>query len=305
MHFTSQELLAEVPFSKEHQLLELGDGNTIPGEPLVALDNEDAVSDFLERELSTSRLKTLYKLLFLVSNRRNISPLHHQRLKGRDVLITERPDLHLLWYYERIFIKPIPKCLLSYTFWTTQLQSAKDPRRRELQMEAYGFLRTYTELIVHESDFNLARDLGLLPQLPEPVTWESWCLFSRGFRPLRDRHVALRYHYGEIRLTRLNALHTITRGCNYQQMHHNYSTFLSGVGAPFLFFFGAVTVLLTALQTGLAAYPENSRYIDLSSPVVVTSVVAALLSLGLLPALYIFFHLRELLEFVLFYRQLT
>ena len=38
----------------------------------------------------------------------DISPLHRQRVKGRAVIVTEDPKLYLVWFYDHIFIKPLP-----------------------------------------------------------------------------------------------------------------------------------------------------------------------------------------------------
>lgn len=300
MYFGSQEPRREVPFGKKDELVELGE--TIPGQPLILLNGVAAVPGFLTQELSTLRLKKIYKELFLVSNRDNISPLHHQTIKGRDVILTERPDLHLVWFYERIFLKPIPKCLLSYDFWRRHILSAKDQYGQELILEALGFLRTYSRLIIHESDFRMAQTLHLLP---ESITWERWCGFIVCFQSLRDREVALRYHYGEIRLTRLNLLHTIFRGSNYHQVHHNYATFFGRFGAPFLFFFGGVTVLLTAVQTGLAAHPDGGYYHNFTAFIVPLSLILTLFALILLPFVFFFLLMRELIVYLFCHRKLS
>src|SRR5208282_4898449 len=127
-------------------------GDSVPGQPLVLLEDKESLSSFLHGELTTERLDKMYHILFLLSNRNNISPLHHQALMGRQILITERPDLHLVWYYDRIFIKPIPLCLLNYEFYSNHLLKAPDGAR--FCADANGFLRTYASLIIHESDFD-------------------------------------------------------------------------------------------------------------------------------------------------------
>ena len=33
------------------------------------------------------------------------------------MIVTEHPGLHLVWYYDTIFLKPIPPYLLSRAFW--------------------------------------------------------------------------------------------------------------------------------------------------------------------------------------------
>ncbi|KAF7541974.1 hypothetical protein G7Z17_g11845 [Cylindrodendrum hubeiense] len=266
-------------------------GNTVPGQPLIALEDQAAVAQFLVRELSTVRLKRLYGILFLTSKPENISPLHHQAVKGRKICITEQADLHLAWHYERIFIKPVPKCLFSRTFRETYIHHTKDEDADDLSLEASGFLRSYSRLIVHESDFDFAKEFKLLP---EWIQWEGWCRFIHEFHGLRDRNVARRYHYGEIRLTRLNFLCTLLHGSSYAQMYHNYAIYFARFGAPYVFVFGAITVLLTALQTSLATYPDGSIYRKIASSFVPFTFVVTIAGLVLLPLLFLLFFLKEL-----------
>ncbi|KAK7423678.1 hypothetical protein QQX98_000868 [Neonectria punicea] len=300
MHFRTVEDPVQVPLTEDNGLIGLRD--TIPGRPSISLEDQVAVEEFLKAELSTTRLKRIYALLFLVSNRENISQLHHQIVMGREIYITERPDLHLLWHYNRIFIKPVPQCLFSYEFWEKYMYQAKDEDGDNLIFDAMGFLRTYSRLIVHESDFHMAERLKLLPK---GVTWAGWNHFIHGFRPLRDRNVGPRYHYGEIRLTRLNFWCTILRGTSYEKVYYNYATIFSGFGPLYLFIFGAATVLLTALQTGLDSNPDGGMYRDLASRFVPFTLVLTMAGLAFLPLLFMFYQLRELLKFIFCYRELS
>jgi hypothetical protein len=42
-------------------------------------------------------------------------------MKRREIVVTEDPRLHLVWIYDRVFIKPLPKYLLSHDFWQIYL----------------------------------------------------------------------------------------------------------------------------------------------------------------------------------------
>jgi hypothetical protein len=44
-------------------------------------------------------------------------------MKRREIVVTEDPRLHLVWIYDRVFIKPLPKYLLSHDFWQIYLLS--------------------------------------------------------------------------------------------------------------------------------------------------------------------------------------
>lgn len=43
----------------------------------------------------------------------------------REIIVTEGPRLHLVWIYDRVFIKPLPRYLLSYTFWSEHISNEK------------------------------------------------------------------------------------------------------------------------------------------------------------------------------------
>ena len=141
----------------------------------------------------------------------HISPLHHQAVRGRKIILTENPHLHLVWYYDRIFIKPLPKYLFSHAFWRYLATQPLEVRRA-----VTGFVRTYAYLIRYESDFRLAtcesNNLFLVPTDDgsgrhdgmERVTFGRFAKFINSFGRISDENVNPRYSYGELRLTRLN-----------------------------------------------------------------------------------------------------
>lgn len=189
----------------------------VPGQPTVYLD-QTTVDAFLAQELNTPVLDELYPGLWFVARMSgaSIDPLHQQRAKGRDVVPTENPQLHLIWYHDKVYLKPIPECLLSHSFWTTYLSSSTDnepaqskgPQNGEKEFTprfdrsiALGFLRSYAHLVQNRSDFTLAREHQLIP---DNVDWAKWCQFIRHFRYIEEGQVANHYHYGQVRLSRLN-----------------------------------------------------------------------------------------------------
>lgn len=186
----------------------------IPNEPCVD-STVDSVNRLLCGELACETLDELYPHLHLITtpSSSHIAPLHDQLFKGWSVSITEKPGLHLIWYYKVLFLKPIPYCLLNYGFWERYLCPSvlnKNPQERLLYdhsllsyncRAALGFLRTYAHLICHESDFRIAKDAHLLP---DHVAYTEFQTFIEPFRHIIDDAVSLRYHYGQIRLTRLN-----------------------------------------------------------------------------------------------------
>jgi hypothetical protein len=136
---------------------------------------------------------------------KNISPLHRQKVKNREIIITKDPRLHLIWYHNRIFIKPLLKYLLSHKFWLGHL-SFKSPltaEQKSLQRAVLGYLRTYVYLVRYESDFHITVSKGL-QLIPKDVSFLKFSDFISQLKSITDREVSERYAYGEIRLTRLN-----------------------------------------------------------------------------------------------------
>jgi hypothetical protein len=136
----------------------------------------------------------------------NINPLHRQRVKGREIFVTEEPRLHLVWWHDRIFVKPLPRYLLSYYFWDVVL-AQNSPwlgnRQDAIRSAALGYLRTYRYLVQRETDFRIAQQ-DHLHLIPREVSWAELCQFVSGFDQIKDNDVSLRYCYGELRLSRLN-----------------------------------------------------------------------------------------------------
>lgn len=114
-------------------------------------------------------------------------------------------------------------------------------------MSALGFLRSYYYLIQHESDFEIARNEARL--LPSDITWTDFCAFSKGFVNISDDTVSKRYHYGELRLTRLNHCAKLLIGrFHYERVHGQYSAFFARFYGPLLFIFGIISIVLSAMQ---------------------------------------------------------
>ena len=93
-------------------------------------------------------------------------------------------------------------------------------------MSAVGFLKTYYYLIQHESDFEIARNETRL--LPPDITWTDFCAFSKDFIDISDDTVSERYHYGKLRLTRLNLYAKLFIGkFQYERVHGKYGAFFA------------------------------------------------------------------------------
>lgn len=269
----------EVPF--QTPLLHIADKNgvTQPRVPLLPATYRrkhriepigNDISSFLEAELNVSRLNDVHEWLWLVGLPSAARPLHYQVVKRRDIVVTEQLDLHLVWSSSTssiIYIKPLPRFLLCPGFWQTQICT-----HPQLYRVALGFMLSYVALIEREADYNLAIQHGLLPR---EVTWVAWLALvnelvgtsaqAKSFASdatsassvglLRgDACVNRRFHYGELRLGRLNWIYRITRGefRGYLSGCTNYGTFMRENTNSLLTVFAYTTIVLSAMQVGLS-----------------------------------------------------
>lgn len=240
------------------------------GEPDISLDANE-VQAFLSKELSTPLLDDLHDNLWFVARRsyNNIDALHRHLIKGRKITISEDCKLHMIWDRNRFFVKPVPLCLMNHDFWMQFLtgsakaqgspsiihieESTPEDRLRSL---AVGFLRSYAFLIQHRSDFAIAQSHNLLPT---DYDWLQWSKFICHFRYLDDAMVARRYHYGQLRLSRLNWATRIFRPSNsstswfYELPYWSTMPYIEAAAAPLLFIFASFSLVLSSMQVMLAA----------------------------------------------------
>ncbi|KAI1738436.1 hypothetical protein F4680DRAFT_449868 [Xylaria scruposa] len=236
----------------------------LPGEPRIQL-GDPHISKYLKSELLTEDLDKLSPHLWLVAKQdsSHVSSLTHQLVRGRQIIITEKPELHLVWYYDSIFIKPIPKYLLSHAFWEFYLLSPDSPIEASLRDDifkaALGFLRSYNHLIQHRSDFALAmRDECRL--LPKNTKYASFTKLIQSFEAVDDGAVSPRYRFGELRLSRLNFWAKIFLfRFTYHKTDGQYGAYFTGLFGPILFLFAVFSVLLSAMQVVLAAQALESN----------------------------------------------
>jgi len=256
-----------VPFAREsepykpHTSSDQNPPPSLPGHPRVSLQDAERLRSFLYRELWAVDLERMAPHLWIMSTQSstNISPLHQQKVKGREIIVTEDPRLHLVWIHDRIFIKPLPRYLLSHHFWSEFLSTEESTLGgsaqeqgvyAKIQMSALGLLRSYYYLIQYESDFQIACENGRL--LPSDISWTEFCAFSIAFSEIHDDAVSERYHYGELRLTRLNLYAKLLLGkFQYERIHRQYGTLFARFYGPLLFIFGVLSIILSAMQVEL------------------------------------------------------
>ncbi|WQF87976.1 hypothetical protein CDEST_12990 [Colletotrichum destructivum] len=214
----------------------------------------------LEAELGQGGLAKLSARLWMAGRPIPPRPLHYQRLLGREIVVAEQMDLHLVWTSGRIHVKPLPPLLLEPTFWSDHLSC-------------------------RGSDFIIAKEKHLIP---EAVEWSDWRLFVS---QLGTEHIYKdidrRFIYGEIRLSRLNRLQYLESGLalrshmphwnRYGDFFHDHFAWLASATVY-------IAIVLTAMQVGLAttALAENDAFQSASYGFTVFSIVEPVGTTGLI-----------------------
>jgi hypothetical protein len=226
--------------------------------------------------------------LWLAGRIRNLRPLHRQKMLERKLVVTEQMDLHLLWYRQVIFIKPLPAWLLDGDFITQHL--SKDIA---LTRVANGFLATYACLVVHRSDFHIAKEAHLLP---ENLEWNDWRRLTPKLADLLNgiatgqKDCSPRFYFGELRLSRVNMIYRyhpayrlkyFLRG--YYDQTQTYQSFLRRNFAWLIAVFAYIGIVLTAMQVGLGTLnlQTNRAFNNASYGFTVFAILLPLLALFL------------------------
>jgi hypothetical protein len=167
----------------------------------------------------------------------------------------------------------------------------KGPRQAAL-----GLLCSYICLVSSESDFFVANEKHLLPRESDgsTIAWPRWKELARELHKnvgLRDVHP--RFHRGELRLSRLNAINRMTNVSlfrPYLRSWHNYSTYfrdnLTWVATAIIF----AAFVLTAMQVGLATdkLRENADFQRASYGFTVFSLVGPMCFVVLMALIALF-----------------
>lgn len=284
-----------------------------PGWDSGALTVQD-VSDFLDAELCTPILDDLYSHLHLFARRawNSVDPLHYHAIKGRQIVPSEDSKLHLVWTEDRIFLKPLPRCLLNYEFWQHYLlRKTSSPCKPGIQAvastnsycpHALGLLRTYALLIRHRTDFIIAKEKHLLPVECE---WSQWSRFLSRFRHLDDTVVSKRYHYGQLRLSRLNWAVRLFRPKSsptfwfYELPYWSTMPYVRDATVPLVFLFASLSLVLSSMSLIRASlvdelddrwHATNTTFRGFAAMIVLLSVISWVLLLGI-PAVVLLWQL--------------
>jgi hypothetical protein len=276
----------------------------LPGQPQVLLQDHN-LGSYLESELVPRDLNRLAPHMWLIAKQdsAHISSLTHQNVRGRNIIITENPGLHLVWIHDRVFIKPLPKYLLSHAFWKFYLEGQSpipEHLRQEIRRAALGFLRSYFYLVQHKSDFILATD-DKHRLLPKNTSYSKFIRFIAAFEHITDHDVSPRYKFGELRLTRLNFWSKLLlQRLNYHKVHGQHGAYFASFYGPILFIFGGFSVSLSAMQVLLAIQPAFQigrsweAFGQMAYGFSIFTLVSVALVTGLLLCLFFILPLREI-----------
>ncbi|WJG35879.1 uncharacterized protein FOBCDRAFT_98824, partial [Fusarium oxysporum Fo47] len=174
------------PFTLAHSLVQDESTGYVPGFPRVSLHSKDQIRKLLTAELCSDNLDRVSDKLWwmLKQDSGSISPLHRQIVKRRSIIVTGDSKLHIVWIYDRMFIKPLLRFIGSYNFWKENLCGNNGEGVR-IRRAALGYLRTYYHLIQHESDFRIVKDPNLC-LVPENIIWEQFCNFASSLTNIPD-----------------------------------------------------------------------------------------------------------------------
>jgi hypothetical protein len=259
---------------------------------------------YIKRELGLQRLSQISGWLWVAGRPMPPRPLHYQLLLSREIFVTERMDMHLVWTTGRIFLKPVSRFLLEPCFWsgclccTQDCFCSKDEEEAELRRAnkehghlrlwkcALGFLFSYAALISHESDFLIAKDMHLIPS---EVKWSGWRTFVGQVLSTVDTYekIDARFIYGELRLSRLNKIYRLSqppflRG--YMLHWQRYGTFFQENFALLASAIVYIAIILSAMQVGLAtnSLADNDAFQSVSYGFAVFSILGPLVAAGLI-----------------------
>jgi hypothetical protein len=295
------------------------------------------LEDFLSSELSLGRLEVLHRHLWFAGAKRPPKPLHYQIQIGREIIITEQMDLHLLWANDgRIFIKPLPRFLLDPQFWSRSLSClafcrcntsvtetdennskgrqfkplanppSQECLRRRLRKCALGFLYTYACLISYESDFYIATNQHLLPHRTDGSSpdWEDWKnLVGEILACQNEENVHPRFYRAELRLSRLDTIHRFTQFPPFEPYlrgRRNYGSLFRDNLTWLATATVFIALVLTAMQVGLATdqLKDNKSFMATSYGFTIFAILGPLCAFSLV-VLDALYHLVKDLPWLL------
>jgi hypothetical protein len=271
----AKEAALAPPFAKNNHLF------TSPGATAV-----DAYTSYAERALLLASLHeddldTMHKWLWYAGRKGNISPLHHQKVIRRDIILTERARLHLVWFGRTIYIQRLNDELLDWNYISEVIC-----RDASIYQAATGFLLSYARLIGYPSDLEIAQSTGLVNK---SVTWHTWQSFRTDvLHHLAGRDMHDRYEYGELRLDRLNQIYRLKwLGLTYFNVYRDYSSYFGQNYTTLVALFALVSVALPAMRVMTSVDGVPAGAIITPNRFAIATLIALAGSCAILLALYI------------------
>ncbi|KAF1961981.1 hypothetical protein CC80DRAFT_531737 [Byssothecium circinans] len=261
------------------------------GQDDIYLANRD-ITKFLEWDLDLDRLNRIHGHLWMAGRPMRARPLHRYKMMGFDILHTQQIDLHLLKFSNKLILKPLAEYMLSHTFWSEHICTYPTDT---LHKSGSGFLLSYIWLLTSPLDLKLAHDLFLLPSF---ITWHWWKTFVADFLDHIDANalhqVNKRFHYGDLRLGRINSIYR-TRYCHthfvrgYLYGYNRYVVFFQRKFGWILIVFVFFSLVLAAMQVGASVAPLASETAFLRScfGFVVASMVSVAAVLGVVAVVFL------------------
>jgi hypothetical protein len=257
------------PFAPACQLV----ANTATSSNLLEEQNR------LRKVLRNDTLESIHKHLWYAGRKGNVSQLHHQKVIRRDIILTERARLHLVWSDKTIYVKRLDDELLDWQYFSKVVCG-----NEVVCQAASGFLLSYARLIEYPSDLNIAKTHGLVNK---DIDWRAWQTFRTSIlHHLADRDVHDRYEYGELRLGRLNQICRMEfLALSYFTVHREYSSYFGDNYMMLVALFALVSVALSAMQvmTGVESVPAavsiTSYRFAIATLIALAGSCAALLAL--------------------------
>jgi hypothetical protein len=251
----------------------------------TATDHVDERNRLIEA-LRYKELESLHKQLWYAGRKGNVSPLHHQKVLRREIILTERAQLHLIWHEKTIYVKRLDDELLS---WDIFSEVVCVDTAKALYKAACGFLLSYARLIEYPSDLEIAKSHGLVTKT---IEWEDWRRFrSDILHNLANRDDHDRYEYGELRLSRLDQLHRLNlSGLTYFNVHRDYASFFGSNYVTLVALFALVSVALSAMQVMTSIGDVPATVSTTSYRFAVATLVALAASCVALLALYVLLY---------------
>lgn len=243
----------------------------------------------MEYDLSIDRLERINDRLWMAGVPYLPRPLNIQYIMSRQVVPTTDASLHLLWTAKRIFIKALPEYMLSDSFFDDHL---KQPHPYGL---ALGFLHTYLALVPTELDFVLAKEAKLIPMRYE---WTQWRALSRRILDIYPddeiyHRIPQRYHYGELRVSRLDKIYRIVHGewlHGYSPLtgHTQYIDFLADNLGTITVATVYIVVVLSAMQVAQGTkLTDNASFQSACYGFAIFAIISPIIALALLLVVFV------------------